>query len=157
MSAPELEQPLPALGGALDFLRIVWALEHALETTSRRMERTFGVTARQRMILRVVGRYPGIAAGHLARILHIDRGTLSAALKRLEARRLLTRTPDPRDGRRVLIALSPEGKKLDIPSPGSVEQAVESVIQALGPSQVLAFRTGLEQLTLQLEKVAEKP
>ncbi len=155
MSLSEQDEPLPSLGGALDFLRIVWALEHALETTSRRMERTLGVTARQRMILRVVGRYPGISAGQLARILHIDRGTLSAALKRLEKRRLLERKADPADGRRVLVALSADGKKLDVPSPGSVEQGVELVIQSLGPSQVLAFRTGLEQLTAQLEKASE--
>lgn len=54
------------LGPALDFMRKVSALNHALERVSSHMERTLGVTAPQRLILRCVGKYPGITAGQLA-------------------------------------------------------------------------------------------
>ena len=51
---------------ALAFLRELWALDHALGSTSKRMFDRIGITAPQRMVLRFVGKYPGISATELA-------------------------------------------------------------------------------------------
>src|SRR6478609_5163661 len=91
--------PLP-LGDALDLMRKLWTLNHELERLSARVQRRFGITAQQRMTLRIVGRFPGITAGRLSAVLCVDAATVSTTLARLESRGLLTRTKDPHDRRR---------------------------------------------------------
>src|SRR5437899_7072059 len=103
----------PPLGAVLDFMRLLWAVDHSLQSASKRMESTFGVTGPQRLVVRIVGRFPGIAAGRVAEILHVHPSTLTGILKRLEARGVLQRRADPRDGRRALFSLTPRGRKLD--------------------------------------------
>jgi DNA-binding MarR family transcriptional regulator len=87
------------LGAVLDFMRLLWAVDHGLQSASKRMEAAHGVTGPQRLVLRMVGRFPGIAAGRLSEILHVHPSTLTGILKRLEARELLQRKADPRDAR----------------------------------------------------------
>src|SRR5688572_10921067 len=74
----------PSLGDVLDFMRLLWAVDHALQQRSKQMLQTHGITGPQRLVLRVVGRYPGIAAGELANVLHVHPSTLTGVLKRLE-------------------------------------------------------------------------
>src|SRR3954471_7794610 len=118
----------PPLGAVLDFMRLLWALDHALQSASKRMESTFGLTGPQRLVVRIVGRFPGIAAGRIAGILHVHPSTLTGVLKRLESRGVLQRRPDPRDARRALFMLTNKGRKLDTIRTGTVEQAVRRVL-----------------------------
>jgi len=118
----------PALGAVLDFMRMLWALDHALQSASKRMEASFGLTGPQRLVVRIVGRFPGIAAGRVADILHVHPSTLTGILKRLEGRGILQRRPDPRDARRALFVLTAKGRKLDTVRTGTVEQAVRRVL-----------------------------
>src|SRR3982751_6069754 len=113
----------PPLGAVLDFMRLLWAVDHALQLASKRMEANFGMTGPQRLVVRIVGRFPGIAAGHVAEILHVHPSTLTGILKRLEARAIVPRKPDPRDARRALFALTPRGRKVDQLKTGTVELA----------------------------------
>ena len=50
--------------------------------------------------------------GELGQALHLDSGTLTPLLKRLEAAGLVTRTRSRQDERQVLVALSPAGRAL---------------------------------------------
>jgi DNA-binding MarR family transcriptional regulator len=140
-----------AVSPTLDFMRAIWALNHALERTSKRMERELGVTAQQRMVLRLVGRFPNISAGELAGLLRVDPGTLSAALNRMEARRLLSRRRDPDDKRRVLLSLTPQGRKVDRPSTRTLEAAVDRLLERLPTAQGRAMRRTLEDLISELD------
>jgi len=140
----------PPLGAVLDFMRLLWAVDHALQSASKRMEATFGVTGPQRLVVRIVGRFPGIAAGRVAEILHVHPSTLTGILKRLEARGILQRKRDPRDARRALFGLTPKGKKLDTLKTGVVEQAVRKVL-ARSPSTVLAAQEMLAALSEELD------
>jgi DNA-binding MarR family transcriptional regulator len=136
----------------LEFLSLLWELNHALATTSKRMEARFGVTGPQRLVIRIAARFPGIAAGRLAEILHLHPSTLTAILIRLEARKLLVRTPDPRDRRRVTIRLTPSGRRLAHVSVGAVEQAVKRVLKQSGPGQLETTRRVLRRLIAALER-----
>jgi len=109
----ELDEKGPPLGAVLDFMRMLWALDHALQSASKRMESAFGMTGPQRLAVRIVGRFPGIAAGRLAEILHVHPSTLTGVLRRLEGRGILQRRPDPRDARRALFMLTAKGRKVD--------------------------------------------
>jgi len=106
----------------------LWILNHALERRSSRMEASVGITAQQRFVIRCVGKYPGMTAGHLADLLQADPGTVSTALRRLEDRGLVVRRKDPRDGRRITLGLTPKGHELGRPAAGTVEAAVERLL-----------------------------
>src|SRR6266540_480401 len=94
------------LGPVLEFMRALWALDHALQSASKRMESRLGITAPQRLVVRIVGRFPGISAGEVAEILHVHPSTLTGVLKRLEGRGFVARRADPRDARRALLGLT---------------------------------------------------
>ncbi len=136
------------------FLRDIWALNHAIEQTSMRMESALGVTAQQRMMLRVIGRYPGISGGEVARLLHVDAGTISAAVRRLEARGLVKRKQDAEDRRRVTLVLTAQGRRLDVPTEGTIESAMEAVLAVTTEPQREVVRTVLEQLVEALQRGA---
>jgi DNA-binding MarR family transcriptional regulator len=135
------------LGPALDFLQRLWQLNHALEKVSSSMEKRLGVTAQQRLILRCVGKYPGMTAGHLASLLHVDPGTVSASLSRLEIKGLLERRRDPRDKRRASLGLTAKGRALDRPAAGTVEGAVERLLEGARADQLAAMVKFVDQLT----------
>jgi DNA-binding MarR family transcriptional regulator len=141
---------LPALGEVLDFLRLLWSIDHGLQTTSKRMETTLGVTGLQRMVLRLVGRFPGISAGNLARILHVHPSTLTGVLKRLEDKQLVTRSSDPLDARRALFMLTARGRVLDVPTTGTVEAAVQRALEKIPQSRIAAARELLNALSDEL-------
>ena len=135
------------LGPALDFLQRLWRLNHALERLSGRMEKKFGVTAQQRLLIRCVGAYPGMTAGQLASVLNVDPGTVSAALRRLEQKQLVERRRDPVDSRRVALGLTPLGRALDTPAVGTVEAAVAELLATTPASDLQVLTAALERLT----------
>src|SRR5664279_4809781 len=122
------DEPLEPLGKVLDFMRLIWALDHGLQSLSKRMHATLGLTGPQRVTLRVLGRRPGITAGALAEILRLHPSTLTGILQRLEDRSLLRRTPDPVDRRRTRLELTPRGRQFDVSAPGTVEAVVGRVL-----------------------------
>jgi MarR family transcriptional regulator, organic hydroperoxide resistance regulator len=148
-------EPLPPLGEVMDFMRLVWAIDHGLQITSKRMEAKLGVTGLQRMVLRLVGRFPGISAGDLARLLHVHPSTLTGVLKRLEDRSLLTRSADPLDARRALFHLTSAGRELDIPATGTVEAAVQRALEKTAPEKLAVAREVLKVLADELGSGAD--
>jgi DNA-binding MarR family transcriptional regulator len=139
------------LGPVLDFMRALWALDHAVQSASKRMEARLGVTSPQRLVVRIVGRFPGISAGEVAEILHVHPSTLTGVLKRLEARKVLSRRPDPRDGRRALLSLTASGRRIDALRTGTVEAAVKQVLRDLPPRSADCARELAEALALALD------
>jgi len=139
------------LGETLDFLRLLWRVNHGIERRSRGMQRSMGVTAPQRMVVLLAGRFDGISAGELATLLHVDPGTLSSALRELERRRLLRRAPDAADGRRVCVHLTAAGRALDAEATDTVELAVREAMRLAGTARRRSAIRALEQLAIELE------
>jgi DNA-binding MarR family transcriptional regulator len=145
--------PSPVVAGAaLDFMRAVWALDHALRSRSKLMKREVGVTGPQRLVLRIVGRTPGISAGALAEALHVHPSTLTGVLERLSKRRLLIRKQDPEDARRAVLHLTDRGKTFDKVRTGTVEAAVLRVLSTTHEQEVATAQKVLAALVRELEK-----
>ena len=149
--APQDAEDRP-LGATLEFLRLLWAINHGLNKTSRKMQSQFGVTGQQRLVIRIVGAYPGISAGDLARILHLHPSTLTGILQRLNEAGLLRRVTNPDDARRVQLDLTPKGKRLTGPSVGAVETAVKRVLARFDAGDVQSTRALLMALADSLEE-----
>jgi DNA-binding MarR family transcriptional regulator len=141
------------LGSVLDFMRALWALDHALQSASKRMEKAIGVTAPQRLVVRIVGRFPGISAGEVSEILHLHPSTLTGILKRLASRGLLARRADPADARRALLELTARGRAVDRVRAGTVETAVRTALGRLAPGSIRSARAAAEALVEELEKL----
>ncbi len=153
------ERPIPSerlgnagddLGPVLQFMKQLWALDHGLQSASKRMKATYGITGPQRLVVRFVGRSPGISAGALAEILHVHPSTLTGILRRLESRGVLHRRPDPKDARRALFGLTPRGRHVDALRTGTIEQAVRRVLERM-PEDVLPAERLLAALTSELD------
>ncbi len=138
-------------------MRLLLHVGHGLERLSLRMESRLGVTAQQRLVLRLIGRHPGITPGRLAERLHLDPGTISAIVRRLEAKKLVRRGSDPRDKRRTTLGLTEEGRALDRVVPGTVESVVERVLAADREGRIRATETLLTDLARALEQEATRP
>jgi len=138
------------LGPAFEFMRALWAVDHQLQSASKRLEATAGVTGPQRMVIRLVGRYPGISAGQVSELLHLHPSTLTGILKRLGRAGLVARRPDPADGRRALLVLSPRGKTVDAVRGGTIEAGVRRALARLSPRAVAGAREVLEALSGEL-------
>ena len=139
------------LGEVLDFMRTIWALDHAVQRTSKRMEKELGVTGLQRLVVRIVGRFPSIPAGRLAELLHVHPSTLTGVLSRIERQGALRRHPDPRDRRRWLLGLTDEGRRLDVETQGTIEAAIQDVMAKADPSGLEAAREVLCAITNTLD------
>lgn len=148
---PELSIDASRLDPVLDFLRLLWSIQHGLQRMSKRMDAQLGVTGPQRLVLRIVERFPAISAGELARVLRLHPSTITGILQRLVARGLLERTRDPRDGRRARLHVKRRALPLTRVSSGTVEHAVRRALSRSGPSASRGARRLLAALADQLD------
>lgn len=144
----------PVLGEVLDFMRVTWALDHAMQRASKRMERDLGITGPQRLVLRVVGRFPSLPAGKLAELLHVDPSTLTGVLRRLERQGLIRRRSDSRDRRRTLLGLTDKGRAFDVDAGETIEAAIQRILETTPSDKLRAAREVLESITSMLESRA---
>jgi len=87
-----------------------------------------GLTYPQYLAMLVLWEHDGVTVSELGERLHLDSGTLTPLLKRLESAELVTRLRDVQDERRVLIRLTAAGRKLKSRAariPGCVLQATQ--------------------------------
>jgi MarR family transcriptional regulator, organic hydroperoxide resistance regulator len=126
------------LGGVLGFMRVLWAVDHGLVLVSKRMHRTLGVTGLQRLVVRIVGRHPGISAGRLAETLHLHPSTLTGVLRKLTRNRVLERSRDPLDSRRALFHLTQAGRTLDRLRSGTAESNIRAALAPVPDADLAA-------------------
>ena len=139
-----------ALDSTLDFLRLLWTIEHGLQRASKRMEREIGITGPQRLVLRVVGQFPEISAGELARVVRLHPSTITGILQRLVTRGLIERKADPGDTRRVRLRLKPAALAHTRVSAGMIEKAVAAALEQAGAANVRAARKVLTAVAARL-------
>jgi DNA-binding MarR family transcriptional regulator len=109
-----------------------------------------GLTYPQYLAMLVLWEADPVSVGDLGGRLHLDSGTLTPLLKRLEASGLVTRMRDPEDERRVLIGLTAAGRALR-------ERATSvpfTVASGLGmtPQAMLDLRDAVQQMVAAMPK-----
>ena len=141
------------LGKVLGFMRVLLMVDHAVQACSKRMHTNYGVTASQRLLLRTVGRFPGISAGDVASIMEVDPSTITLILFRLEREKAIQRRVDPSDRRRALLTLTPKGKKLDALRTGTVEAAVKKALTRISEAERATTERVLRVIAEELDRV----
>jgi DNA-binding MarR family transcriptional regulator len=153
--APANQEPESELPTVLQFMQLLWAVVHGLEKTSKRMNAEIGVTGPQRLVLRVVGLFPGLSAGDLARILHVHPSTLTGVLQRLVTQKLVARVEDPSDRRRAVLRLTARGAQANSSRRGTVEAAVADALKGTSARDRLATQRVLARLARDLDAIPD--
>jgi MarR family transcriptional regulator, organic hydroperoxide resistance regulator len=139
------------LPDSLQFMRLLWAIVHGLQTRSKRMNAALGVTGPQRLVVRVVGLFPGLSAGTLASILHIHPSTLTGVLQRLVGQGLLRRVEHAGDRRRSVLSLTPKGARLNGIRKGTVEATVVEALANVSAEERETTQRVLAQIARSLK------
>lgn len=90
----------------------VYSLGHAFNRLYQPLLKRLGLTYPQYVTMVVLWERDGRTVSELGGRLHLDSGTLTPLLKRLEAAGLIARTRDPEDERQVRIHLTKAGAAL---------------------------------------------
>ncbi|MGO4599786.1 MarR family winged helix-turn-helix transcriptional regulator [Terrabacter sp. 2RAF25] len=90
---------------------------YAMHTTVRAFDAVYrellgehGLSYPQYIALMGVGEHGPLTVSGLGELMHLDSGTLSPLLKRMEKAGLVGRARDPEDERRVLVSITPTGR-----------------------------------------------
>jgi MarR family transcriptional regulator, organic hydroperoxide resistance regulator len=140
-----------SLDPALDFMRLLWGIEHGLQSTSKRMEARLGITGPQRLVLRIVSQFPGVSPGELARIVRLHPSTITGVVQRLVTKGFLAREQDPADSRRIRLRLREGAKKFTQRPGGTVEGAIARALARVPRTQMRHARQVLSAIAVTLE------
>lgn len=131
--------------GEFDPLHLDQQLCFALYAASNRIQRLYrplldsiGLTYPQYLVMLVLWQHGQRSVGELGQALHLDSGTLTPLLKRLEAAGLVERMRSVEDERRVVVQLTESGRALReraVGFPGSVACAT-----TLSPQKLVQLR-----------------
>ena len=134
----------------LEFIRLMWSVDHELQRVSKRMVERMGLTAPQRLAVRFVGRHEGLTLGRLAELLHMHPGTVTGIVRHLEEEGLVTQTRDADDTRRRHLALTAKGRLIDRRRKGTVEAAVRRATASLTPREFAVASRAMDLLARNL-------
>jgi DNA-binding MarR family transcriptional regulator len=90
----------------------LYASSHAMTRLYKPLLDPLGLTYPQYLVMLVLWESDGLSVSQLGDRLHLDSGTLTPLLKRLESVGLVQRLRDVADERRVLLHLTREGRAL---------------------------------------------
>jgi MarR family transcriptional regulator, organic hydroperoxide resistance regulator len=146
-SQTTVRSPAPLdLDPILDFMRLLWSVEHGLQSTSKRMEATLGITGPQRLVLRIVSQRPGLSPGEVARSVHLHPSTITGILQRLVKKGLLRRERDSKDHRRIRLRSQAAARGFVAASSGTVEWAVTRALTGIPMHRVRHAREVLSAI-----------
>ena len=90
----------------------LYAASNAMGRLYRDRLEPLGLTYPQYLVMLVLWEQDGLTVKQIGARLHLDSGTLTPMLKRMEQAGRLQRGRDPDDERQVVIALTAEGRRL---------------------------------------------
>lgn len=109
----------------------VYAAGHAFTAAYKPLLEPLGLTYSQYLVLIVLWEQDGLTLKEIGARLHLDSGTLTPLLKRLEAGGFVQRRRDEADERLLRVALTARGRKVQ----GEAAKIREQVVCGLGGSE----------------------
>lgn len=122
----------------------VYAAAHAFTAAYKPLLAPLGLTYPQYLVLLVLWERDGLAVKEIGRRLHLDSGTLTPILKRLERAGYLRRSRAPEDERHLRVELTDAGRALD----AQVAGVRDGILCALGGAEA-----PLEALRQELDRI----
>jgi DNA-binding MarR family transcriptional regulator len=131
----------------------------AIDLHSRQLARQHGITTPQLIILKQVEAEGAITVSKLAKQISLKQTTVTDILNRLEKKKLIRRTKDTSDRRRVVIEETDTGKKLLDAAPSPLQETFLDKFEDLNSwkqTMILSSLQLLESLMIE-EKISAAP
>jgi DNA-binding MarR family transcriptional regulator len=106
----------------------------------------FDVDRKEFAVLRALSGSEPLSQQGLAAILGIDPTTMVAVIDALEAKGIVSRSPDPNDRRRNAIGFTPAGRETYRAADAAFEAAEAAFLASLTPDTAHTFRAALRAL-----------
>jgi DNA-binding MarR family transcriptional regulator len=132
----------PDLSRALNAVR---RMVRGLRSAAEAVERELSISAAQLFVLRELGQVPDQSVKDLAAVTMTTHSTVSQVVGQLITKGLVTRTPDPTDGRRAVLRLTRPGANLVGRSKRVIQTDLIEGFDTLGKSDQQALANGLEK------------
>jgi DNA-binding MarR family transcriptional regulator len=126
----------------MDLRRII----RAVDLYSRRLVAQTGLSGPQLVCLRRLADAGAVQTGHLATAVNLSPATVCGILDRLESRGLVIRERQQSDKRRVLVRLSPEGRRTIANAPPALHESFLFKLRALSATQQANIHRTLKKL-----------
>jgi len=124
-------------------LYVIKQVELAARAQLDEIFRPIGMTALQYTALTVLERHPDLSSAQLARNSFVTAQTMADMVRALEDRGLIERHRDAVDRRRLVLALTSDGRRLLGRYRGKVATLEERMLRGLTPEQAAEMRHGL--------------
>jgi len=131
---------------AQELLETVPALMRRIREESRRY-RPRSLTVPQMRALGYIRRNTGTSLAPLAEHLGVTPPTASALVERLVRLDLVRREPDPKERRRAVLTISPEGKALFAWTTARIRETLRNDLRSLSPGDLDEIRRSLSALS----------
>jgi len=131
---------------------LVVAVRRRVKQVTAVLLQGLGMSPQQFWTVVVIARNGCLSLRELAALRRMDEPTACRVVNTLVRRRLVRRSPDPRDRRRSRLALTPSGEELAarlLPLAGTIADAVEG---ALTPAERGAVVAGLRKVIANLDR-----
>jgi DNA-binding MarR family transcriptional regulator len=131
----------------------LYAVSLAMTKAYKPLLAPLGLTYPQYLVMLLLWEADDRTVNELGQLLHLDSGTLTPLLKRMEGSGLLTRRRDQQDERRVRVSLTSQGHglkqhALGIPAELACQMQLDAPAIAQLRTQLTALRQRLEDFPL---------
>ncbi|MCE8440774.1 MarR family winged helix-turn-helix transcriptional regulator [Rhodovulum sulfidophilum] len=120
----------------------LYAATNLLQRLYRPLLAPLGLTYSQYLVMLILWERAPVTVGEIGSCLHLDNGTLTPLLKRMERGGFITRNRDPRDERRVLVAPTPHGQELRAQALKIPEDLTRKITLSTGEIETLRSSVG---------------
>lgn len=128
----------------------------AVDLRSKKLNRDFGLTSPQLLLLRSVDESGKQTIRQLSKQANMSQATATSILDRLEARELIVRSRDKQDKRKVHAQLTSQGKAVLAHAPQLLHQDVIEQLEALAPWEQTLLLSSLQRLS-QMMNASDDP
>lgn len=134
-------------------------INQAISLHSKNLNRQFGLTGPQLVILNEIARHESITVTQLARSISLSQATVTDILNRLGKKGLVERTRDTIDRRRVMIRLTPKCNDILSQAPPALQDTFVDQYTNLPEWEQLMILSALKRIVdlMSAEKIDAAP
>lgn len=134
-----------------DIYRMLTKTFILLDDCDRRFFANYGLNTRQFWALQHLDGQQGCSMVDLSRVLFTDKSNVTGIVDRLERLNLVTRTPDSRDRRVMLITLTAEGQQLRDKVSTQHQDLVRGLIHVMSNASLFSLLDSLQIISRNIE------
>jgi DNA-binding MarR family transcriptional regulator len=160
-----MDTPMKYVGGMAsqqrckEMLISLRKINQAISLHSKKLNRRFGLTGPQLVILNEIARYELITVTQLARLISLSQATVTDILNRLHKKGLVERARDTKDRRRVILRITAKCKDILAQAPPALQDTFVDQYTNLAEWEQLMILSALKRIVdlMSAEKIDAAP